>query len=46
MQFLAFTKEMKNYGDIAIGDSEYVPVCRECYNELVQKYKNTNENKK
>ncbi len=25
--------------DIVIGDSNYVPVCRECYNEIVNKFK-------
>lgn len=25
--------------DIVIGDSDYVPVCRECYNEIVSKFK-------
>ena len=25
--------------DIRIGDAEYIPVCRECYNELKNKEK-------
>ena len=36
--FSFYKGENKN-GDIAIGDSEYVPVCRECYNEIVNKFK-------
>lgn len=39
MQYLVFTKVKIKYGDIEIGDSEYVPVCRECYNEIVNKFK-------
>lgn len=35
----SFYKGDKKSGDIAIGDSEYVPVCRECYNEMVEKFK-------
>ena len=28
-------------GDIEIGDSQYVPVCRECYSDIVKKFKKT-----
>ena len=35
----SFYKGDKKTGDIEIGDSDYVPVCRECYNEMVEKFK-------
>ena len=35
----SFYKGDTKSGDIEIGDSDYIPVCRECYNEMVQKYK-------
>jgi thymidine kinase len=36
----SYYKGVNKLGDIAIGDSDYVPVCRECYNEIVAKFKN------
>ena len=38
----SFYKGTHKSGDIEIGDSEYVPVCRECYNEMVAKYTEVN----
>lgn len=35
----------KKEQDIVIGDSEYVPVCRECYNDMVKKFKDSKESK-
>ena len=35
----SFYKGDNKEGDIVIGDTEYVPVCRECYNEIVNKFK-------
>ena len=35
----SFYKGDNKSGDIELGDSEYVPVCRECYNEMVEKFK-------
>ena len=35
----SFYKGDTKCGDIEIGDSDYIPVCRECYNEMVKKYK-------
>ena len=35
----SFYKGENKCGDIEIGDSDYVTVCRECYNEMVKKYK-------
>ena len=35
----SFYKGDTKSGDIEIGDSDYIPVCRECYNEIVKKYK-------
>ena len=36
----SYYKGVNKLGDIAIGDLDYVPVCRECYNEIVAKFKN------
>ena len=36
--FSFYTNGKKN-GDIELGDSQYVPVCRECYNDIVKKFK-------
>ena len=36
----SFYKGDEKSGDIKIGDTEYVPVCRECYNEIIEKNKN------
>ena len=38
----SFYKGDTKSGDIEIGDSDYIPVCRECYNEMVKKYKSKN----
>lgn len=35
----SFYKLDDKCGDIRIGDKEYIPVCRECYNELKRKNK-------
>lgn len=35
----SFYKGDNKVGDIEIGDMDYVPVCRECYNEIVTKFK-------
>jgi thymidine kinase len=35
----SFYKGCKKSGDIELGDAEYVTVCRECYNEMVEKFK-------
>ena len=38
----SFYTDGKKDGDIEIGDSKYVPVCRECYNDMVRKFKKAN----
>ena len=38
----SFYKLNDKDGDIRIGDNEYIPVCRECYNELRRARKMTN----
>jgi thymidine kinase len=35
----SFYKGDNKSGDIELNDSDYIPVCRECYNEMVKKYK-------
>ena len=41
----SFYKGGNKSGDIELNDSDYIPVCRECYNEMVKKYRENKENK-